>query len=47
MEALNFLGKTMKYKVLIAEAYRFANALIDLGVSKGDRVALMLRKSVV
>lgn len=45
MEALNFLGKTMKYKVLIAEAYRFANALIDLGVSKGDRVALMLPSS--
>jgi long-chain acyl-CoA synthetase len=41
-DALYFFGKKMKYKELIVEAYRFANALIELGVSKGDRVALML-----
>jgi long-chain acyl-CoA synthetase len=40
--ALYFLGKKMAYKDLLDGAYRFANALLDLGIEKGDRVAIML-----
>lgn len=40
--ALVFYGKKMTYAELDALANRFANALIRLGVRKGDRVALML-----
>jgi long-chain acyl-CoA synthetase len=40
--ALVFYGKKMTYAELDALANRFANALIRLGVGKGDRVALML-----
>lgn len=40
--ALAFLGKKIKYKELLDETYRFANVLKDLGVQKGDRVAIML-----
>jgi long-chain acyl-CoA synthetase len=41
-EALYFLGKIMTYKELGSCARRFAQALLALGVRKGDRVALML-----
>ena len=37
-----FYGKKINYAELDALANRFANALIRLGVRKGDRVALML-----
>lgn len=40
--ALAFMGKKIKYKELLDETYRFANVLKDLGVQKGDRVAIML-----
>ncbi|MGZ9584550.1 long-chain-fatty-acid--CoA ligase [Paenibacillus marinisediminis] len=41
-DALDFLGKRMSYEQVLEGAYRFADGLINLGVKKGDRVALML-----
>lgn len=41
-DALSFYGKGTTYRVLSEQADRFANALIGLGVKKGDRVAIML-----
>ncbi|WP_040952732.1 AMP-binding protein [Gorillibacterium massiliense] len=40
--ALDFLGKKITYDRLLQSAYRFANALLRLGIRKGDRVAIML-----
>jgi long-chain acyl-CoA synthetase len=40
--AIAFLGTTMTYAQLRAEVDRFAGALDALGVTKGDRVALVL-----
>ncbi|HDR16875.1 MAG TPA: long-chain fatty acid--CoA ligase, partial [Desulfobacteraceae bacterium] len=40
--ALNFMGKKISYRELDQMCNRFANALIDMGVKKGDRIALML-----
>ncbi len=40
--ALIFYGKKISYKQLADQANRFAAALADLGVSKGDRVSLFL-----
>ncbi len=40
--ALEFLGKRVSYRTLLASARRFANALRRLGLRKGDRVAVML-----
>jgi len=40
--ALNFLGYTMNYETLLKSCYRFANAMLRLGIRKGDRVAIML-----
>lgn len=40
--ALDFLGARMSYRSLLGAARRFANALLRLGVRKGDRVAVML-----
>lgn len=40
--ALHFLGKTTRYDDLLKSTYRFANALTELGFTKGDRVAIML-----
>ncbi|TMW71651.1 AMP-binding protein [Alteribacter natronophilus] len=40
--ALHFMGKEMTFGEVYDEALRFANALQDLGVKKGDRVAIML-----
>jgi len=40
--ALFFMGKEITYEQLLTECYRFANALRQLGVNKGDRVAVML-----
>jgi len=40
--ALTFYGKEMSYAELEAQCNHFANALADLGVKKGDRVAVML-----
>jgi long-chain acyl-CoA synthetase len=40
--ALVFFGKKITYTELDAMVSRFANALLGLGVKKGDRVALML-----
>ncbi len=39
---LNFLGKKFSFKEFNALVDRFANALIDLGVKKGDMVAMLL-----
>ncbi len=40
--ALEFLGKKITYDELLSQSRCFANALLDLGVRKGDRVAVML-----
>ncbi|MGM0882254.1 MAG: long-chain-fatty-acid--CoA ligase [Bacillota bacterium] len=40
--AVHFMGKTMTYRELHTDAVRLANGLISLGVSKGERVAIML-----
>lgn len=40
--ALDFLGKQMTYQEVLHQVYRFANALLQLGVRKGDRIAIML-----
>ncbi|WP_442601172.1 AMP-binding protein [Paenibacillus sp. KN14-4R] len=42
LDAIYFMGKRMKYGKLLDKCYRFAHALQDLGVNKGDRVAIML-----
>ncbi len=41
-KALSFLGRTMTYQALAAAVDQFAAALHNLGVCKGDRVALIL-----
>jgi long-chain acyl-CoA synthetase len=41
-KALTFLGRTMTYRALVDTVDHFAGALRDLGVRKGDRVALIL-----
>jgi long-chain acyl-CoA synthetase len=40
--ALDMMGKRISYKELEALVNRFAAALADMGVSKGDRVAMIL-----
>jgi long-chain acyl-CoA synthetase len=40
--AIRFFGRSVTYRELDALANRFANALIALGVRKGDRVALLM-----
>ncbi|MBN6186607.1 long-chain fatty acid--CoA ligase [Aneurinibacillus sp. BA2021] len=40
--ALFFMGKEITYEQLLEQCYRFANALDQLDVKKGDRVAIML-----
>ncbi|ARK31662.1 AMP-binding protein [Halalkalibacter krulwichiae] len=40
--ALEFLGKSLTYKVFVQSARRFANHLQTLGLERGDRVAIML-----
>jgi len=40
--AIYFMGKKMTYKQLLEASYRFANALTALGVSRGERVAIMM-----
>jgi long-chain acyl-CoA synthetase len=40
--AIYFLRKKVSYKTLLDSSYRFANALLALGIRKGDRVAVML-----
>jgi long-chain acyl-CoA synthetase len=44
-EALHFLGKSLTYQELQEHVYRFANALKDLGIKRGERVAIMLPNS--
>jgi long-chain acyl-CoA synthetase len=41
-KALTFLGRTMTYRALVRSVDRFAGALHELDVRKGDRVALIL-----
>jgi long-chain acyl-CoA synthetase len=41
-EALHFLGYTLTYRQLLDKVDRFAAALAELGVRKGDRVGLLL-----
>ncbi|MGF7046016.1 long-chain acyl-CoA synthetase [Paenibacillus sp. DS2015] len=40
--AMDFLGNKMSYQGLLDSVYRYANALLKLGIRKGDRVAIML-----
>src|SRR5581483_205972 len=40
--ALLYYGKQMIYRELVGQTNRFAQALMKLGVRKGDRVAIML-----
>lgn len=40
--ALHFLGKELSYGQLYDSSLRFANGLSELGIGKGDRVAIML-----
>ncbi|WP_223830133.1 long-chain-fatty-acid--CoA ligase [Paenibacillus arenilitoris] len=40
--ALHFMGKTMTYRELHADAVRLAAGLLSLGIARGDRVAVML-----
>jgi long-chain acyl-CoA synthetase len=40
--ALYFMGKMLRYKELLEASYRFANGLKALGLSPGERVAIML-----
>ncbi|MDQ1001283.1 long-chain acyl-CoA synthetase [Neobacillus niacini] len=40
--AIHFMGKEMTYKELYDEALSFAGYLQQIGISKGDRVAIML-----
>jgi long-chain acyl-CoA synthetase len=40
--AIRFFGRSLSYAELEALANRFANALLALGVQKGDRVALLM-----
>lgn len=41
-EAVHFMGRSVSYRELYADAARMANGLRMLGVVKGDRVAVML-----
>lgn len=41
-DALYFMGKRMNFSQLLDASYRFAHVLQNLGVQKGDRVAIML-----
>ncbi|WCN38494.1 long-chain-fatty-acid--CoA ligase [Aneurinibacillus uraniidurans] len=41
-EALFFMGKRITYEQLRNDCFRFAAALVRLGVQRGDRVAIML-----
>jgi long-chain acyl-CoA synthetase len=41
-EAIYFMGKRMNYSQLLSLSYRFANLLKEIGIRKGDRVAIML-----
>src|SRR3712207_7247498 len=38
--AIRFMGRAMSYRELDRAATRFANALVRLGVARGDRVGL-------
>ncbi|WP_206099700.1 long-chain-fatty-acid--CoA ligase [Longirhabdus pacifica] len=40
--ALHFLGKKTSYQELLQKAYQFAHVLKELGLKKGERVAIML-----
>lgn len=40
--ALRFMGRMLSYRSLSAQAARFANGLLSLGVKKGSRIMLLL-----
>ncbi|MFD3257027.1 long-chain fatty acid--CoA ligase [Paenibacillus lentus] len=40
--AIEFMGAKINYRTLLDSCYRFANALLKLGIRKGERVAVML-----
>lgn len=40
--AIHFMGKEMSYRELYEETLSFASYLQEIGISKGDRVAIML-----
>lgn len=41
-DAIIFMGKRINYQDLLENSYRMANALQEMGIKKGDRVAIML-----
>lgn len=43
--AVSFIGKTLSYQQLLEAAYKFANALLKMGLKKGERVGIMLPNS--
>ncbi|WP_203333170.1 long-chain-fatty-acid--CoA ligase [Planococcus beigongshangi] len=43
--AIHFMGKDVSYKELYESSMKFANYLQELGIKKGDRVAIMLPNS--
>ena len=44
-DAVHFMGKRITYRELLDDVFRFAHALKDLGVRKGERVSIMLPNS--
>lgn len=43
--ALHYLGKEMTYQEVYSDAVKLAGKLVELGIHKGDRVAIMLPNS--
>lgn len=45
-EAVRFAGSSLSYGDLASRARRLASVLVDLGVRRGDRVGILLEKSI-
>ncbi|AUS08301.1 long-chain fatty acid--CoA ligase [Laceyella sacchari] len=44
-DAIFFLGKRMTYRQVLEDSYRLAHALKSLGISRGERIGIMLPNS--